>query len=191
MISLAHSAPATLLEICVGTPASENSFSSSSLADDSPIDHQVAAAVMLDTARPAHFAGDVDDRRDDLAPEQRLQALGIVDAILQTEDDRRRVEVRRHLGCRVFGVGRFDAAEHELRSPYAAGVAAGLHGNVRLEELRVHEQAVAAYRRHMLRAPDQKHGMSGASQHAAVVAADRAGAHHCNFHRLFSRFPLN
>jgi hypothetical protein len=172
MISLAHSAPATLSETCHRHAGRGEQRHHLGAAGEGP-DHQFAAAVVLEMARGRPSRWRHRPRRETPAPERRLQARGIVVAVLQAEDDRIGREVRRHFRGGIRRIGGLDAAQHQLRAPHAAGIEAGVDPYMLAKGLRIHQQAVAADRLDVLRPPDQHHLPSGTSQHPAVVAAHR------------------
>ena len=145
-------------------------------------DHQITAPVVLHMARAGHLCGDVDHGRCDLALQQRLQALGVVDAVLQAEHLCIVHEVRSDFCTRSFGVAGLHAHQHQRRPRDDSGFGTRLHRQMRLERRGVQKQAIATHCLHMRGAPDQAHRVAGACQHAAVVAAHCAGAHHGDLH---------
>jgi hypothetical protein len=87
-------------------------------------DQQLAAPVVADMARAGHLDRDIDHRGDHLASERRREPLRIVDAVLQREDGRLALEVRRQRLAGSFGVGGFHRKEHEPRAARSVGCAA-------------------------------------------------------------------
>ncbi len=184
MISLTHSAPRTLPEISVGTPAAAQRLRHG-FARRRRLDHQFAAAVVLDVAGAGHLGRDVNDRRCDLPRRQhRAQPVGVVHAVLQAQHQRARRQVRLDLCAGGFGIGGLDAEQDEVRALDGTGVRAGRDPHVLVEGPGFHAQAVAGNGVHVLRPRDQHDVMAGAGQHAAEVAADGACAHHGDFDEL-------
>jgi hypothetical protein len=95
--------------------------------------------------------------------------------------------VRAHLRRSAFRVGGLDAEQHQLGASHGADFRAGLDRHMRLEGLRIEQQAVAADRLDVLRPADQHHRMAGTRQHAAVIATHRARTHDCNLHRQLQK----
>ena len=69
-----------------------------------------------------HLGGDVHHRWDDLLPQRRLQPFGIVDTVLQAEQDRVLRQVRRDQLRGRFGVRRLHAEENQLGAGDPAGL---------------------------------------------------------------------
>ena len=69
-----------------------------------------------------------------------------------------------------------------IRALLASVAAVDRHAG--LKGLGIEEQAVALHRLHVPGTADEDHPMVCPGQHAAVVAADGAGAHHRNLHSL-------
>src|ERR1700679_2241988 len=79
------------------------------------------------------------------------------------------------------------AKEHELCAPHRAPFAAGRDTNALVEGLCFEPKPLTLDRLDVLRAPNQGHIVSGAGEHAAVVAAHRARTHYSDFHRRSPR----
>ena len=145
------------------------------------VDHELAAAVMLDHAWGAHFTAQKDDGRSDFTlREYAAKPLVIVATILQAQDHRFVANIRPDLVTRTFGIARFHAEEHELRSFNGGGITIRLDAYVFIEGLGVHVQPVAGDCLNVLRTCDERHVVPGTGEHAAEIAADRTGTHHRN-----------
>jgi hypothetical protein len=147
-------------------------------------DHQLAAAVVAQVAGAGHLGGDIDHGRVHRPAQRRLQAFGIVVAVLQAEHDGIGGEVGRHFGR---GLRRVSVDFHAAQDQVGAGDAVGLRCSPRrlhvlVEAQGFHVQAVALDLVDMGRAADQHHLAPGARQHAAVETADGAGAEHGGLH---------
>src|SRR5579863_3732079 len=93
-------------------------------------------------------------------------------------------------GCRsALGGGGLRAEEHELRALHRARIGAGRDVNVFVEGLGFEPEPLTLDRFNVLSAPNEHHIVSGACQHAAVVAAHRTRAHCCDFHRRPPGYP--
>src|SRR5207247_10208717 len=97
------------------------------------------------------------------------------------------VGMRRERGSGSFRIRRLDAEEHQLRATRAARLLGCAHGDALVERLALQAQPVLSHRLDVLRAGDQRHVVAGAREHAAVVAANRSGAHDGDFHDLSNR----
>ncbi len=116
-----------------------------------------------------------------------MQSLGIIDAILQAEDDGIGSHERRHHCRRALGIARLDAAENQRRALDVADLGARSDGNVRSKTCRIHQQSMLTYGLHVLRASDQHDLMASAGQHAPVITSYRPGTHDSDSHtsRIF------
>ena len=112
----------------------------------------------------------------------RLQALGVVHAVLQAEHHSALGQVRGQRAARALGVGGFDAKKHPLRAICGAGIGAGGHAHPFSEGLRFKQQAAGVDGRGVVRAGNQGDLVACARQHAAVITAHGTRAHHGNFH---------
>jgi hypothetical protein len=145
-------------------------------------DHQLAAPVVAQVAGPGHLGGDIHHGGMHRPPQRRLQAFGVVVAVLQAQHDDIGRKVRRHFRGGLQGIGRLHAAQHHVGAVDAAGVGACGDLDVLLEGLRFHVEAVALIASTCARPADQHHLAAGPRQHAAVVAADGAGTEYRGFH---------
>src|SRR5688500_1412674 len=127
-----------------------------------------------------HFHRDIDHRGDHLASKRRRQPLRIVDAILQGEDGRLALQMRRQRLAGRFGVGGLHRKEHEARAARAVGSGARIEFDEFIKLIGLQAQAGAPDCFDMLRPGDQGDLVSGAGKHGAVVAADSARAHYCD-----------
>src|SRR6266481_4907261 len=115
-MSLAHSAPMTLSDTSTGTPAAPNAAAMRALAAEGP-----------HVPRSSHLDRDVDHGGNHLAPERGGEALRVVDAVLQREDDRIALEVWGERGAGALRIGRLHREEHQLRAARAARLRACVH----------------------------------------------------------------
>ena len=69
---------------------------------------------MLDVAGPDHFAADIDHGGNDWVSGDGAETLGIVDTVLKTENRRFRAQASGQRPTCFFGIGRFDAKEHQV-----------------------------------------------------------------------------
>jgi hypothetical protein len=132
---------------------------------------------------PGHFGGDIDHGGRHFLRQPCLRALGVVHAVLQRQHQRAGLEVRAHRRGGALGVGGFDAQQHQIGFAQRAESGVGRDRHLRAERAGFEPQPVAADGLDVRRPADQRHRMTGARQHAAVITADRAGAHHRNLHR--------
>ena len=132
--------------------------------------------MVLDQARLGHRGGHVDHRRHDRLAHVARDRRRVLDAVLQAEDQRAVVEMRRHLARHRVGVGRLDAEQHQVGAAHRCEVDARRDAD-RLDAAgHVEAQAVAFDGLHVRSAPDQRDAMAGAREHGAEEAADGAGA---------------
>ena len=139
-------------------------------------EHEIAAAGVPHDARAVHVGTDVHHRGEHGLGQHGPQALGVVDAILQAGHDGVGSEVRREAPGRRVRVGRLHAHEHDLRIAHVRDVGRRAHPDRLASIGPLDDEPVAPDRLDVRRAADQRHRHAGAREHAAVVAADRAGA---------------
>ena len=74
----------------------------------------MGAAGVPDVPRRRDIGADIDQHRNDLIADVQADALGIVDTVLQTQNDGIRREMRRHLRRRILGVETLHAEQHHV-----------------------------------------------------------------------------
>jgi hypothetical protein len=179
-----------LSEITTGTPAASNQPFTARLSGQIA-NHEIPAAVVLQVPGSGHLGRDIDHRRHHGLRDACLDALGVVDAVLQVDDDRVCSEVRRDLRGGLLGVGGFHAEEHEPGALHRRRLGARLDADQLVELLPLEMQARGAERIHVLRAADQRDAMPAAREHAAEKAADRARAEHRRVDFLHPSHPFS
>lgn len=84
--------------------------------------------------------------------------------------------------CGLGGIARFHADEDHIGRSGRGDVGRRMGGHAGVERARLNAQAVVADRIDMQRTANEHDLVAVQRQHAAVVAADRAGAEHCKPH---------
>jgi len=140
-------------------------------------DDEIAAAAVLDRAGFGDERADVDDSADGVDVGGGAELVGVVDSILHADDGRAGSEERGD-GARGCGVvDRFHAEEDDFGAAHGFELIGGLGADAFLEVERVEQEAVGVDGGGERGAADEGDGGSGASEHAAEVAADRAGSY--------------
>jgi hypothetical protein len=143
--------------------------------------------MMAHMACASHFRRHIHDGGCNPLPHARAQALDIVDAVLQAQHQRIVSQKRRYFGSSAIGIGGFHTKQHQLRAGHGLRRSFRAHRQACTESAGFEQQTALANRFDMTRPADQGELVAGASQHAAVIAADRACAHHRDPHRRLSR----
>ena len=120
----------------------------------------------------------------------RLQALCIVDAVLQAENGGLRPQASGERAAGLLGIGGFDAHQHQIGRGQRGGVGRGLGGQVSFESFGVEQQAMGIDGVDMLLPADEGHVMPGPQQQSPVIASDRAGTDDRDFHALLLPYAL-
>ena len=133
-------------------------------------------------ARACHFSGDVNHRCADLVRRQHgTQPVGVVNAVLQAHHQRIGLQKRLYQAPGRLGIAGLHAKQNHVCTAHGAGLNAGLHLNMLIKGLGLQAQPGVRNGGNMLRARNQHHRVPCPGQHAAVVAAHGARAHHGKF----------
>ena len=126
-----------------------------------------------------HLSGHIDRYRYGVRLNRRKDAVGIIDAILKTQDSGVRGKEGPHLAGGGFGADRLHAKEDHAGIAQAVCDAGGCRdGDALMHSQSVEQQSIAGDRLYVRCAADQFDAHAGTGQHRSEIAPDGTRAHY-------------